>query len=91
VRTRREGGDVVVTWRTEFPARRTRFVVTGTERRRLRYPDDIAYASADGRQRTSFRVRLPHRRGLRVNWVTVTAASTEYGGRPRDVVVPVAR
>ncbi|MEA2445187.1 MAG: hypothetical protein QOJ12_2479, partial [Thermoleophilales bacterium] len=38
VRARRSGRDVVVTWRTEFAARRTQFGVMGTEKRKLTKP-----------------------------------------------------
>jgi hypothetical protein len=89
VRTRRAGGDVIVSWRTAFPARRTQFAVYGTNQGRPRSPTDVTFATVAGRGRTSFRVRLRHKPGLRVNRVTVTAFSTEFGGRPKDVVVRV--
>ena len=72
LRARRRGRKVVVTWRTERPARRSQFLVFGG-RTRKSAPSFGDYVTRRGRGRTHFRVVLRGRRARGVRWVTVIA------------------
>jgi hypothetical protein len=54
VRARRDGADLVVSWRTAFPARHTRFLISANGKG----VPPLASRGLDGRGRRSFRVRL---------------------------------
>jgi hypothetical protein len=81
VRVRRDGDDLVVTWHTASPARRTTFAVYASDR-----GDEVplAFGRARGRGRRSFSVRL--RDAARARRVMVVA-SGESDRRPRHVTV----
>lgn len=89
VRAVRRGGSIVVTWRTEFPARRTFFTVIGQRTRKLgpdAITDEHAFNGVRGRGRTSFRLRLRPRRPAAVRWVGVYAYSSDRTRGHRAVV-----
>jgi hypothetical protein len=80
VRAVRRGGSIVVTWRTEFPARRTIFAAFGQRTRKLgpdAIPDLGSIATVRGRGRTHFRARLRPDRPEALRWVGVYAYSVD--------------
>jgi hypothetical protein len=89
VRAVRRGDSIVVSWRTEFAARRTFFTVIGTRTRKLG-PDAIegprSFAVLRGRGRTRFRARLRPEHPARVRWVRVFAYSFDRTPGHRAVV-----
>jgi hypothetical protein len=89
VRAVRRGGSIVVSWRTEFPARRTFIGVIG-QRRREPGPDSItdtgAFDGVRGRGRTRFRLRLRPERPERIRWIGVYAYSFDRTPGHRAVV-----
>ena len=89
VDARREGNEVVVSWRTDFPARRTSFTVFGLNGRGEEAGVAAEPGFVEGKGRTRFRVRLPILRGRRVRYVTVHASSTEYSREQHTAVVAV--
>jgi hypothetical protein len=91
VRAVRQEGAVVVTWKTDRPAKRVSFRVRGRLSRRDRFP--VVEDSVEGRGRRSFRVRLPLREVRELGDVTVIAVSVVRNRPPHDrrtVVVDVS-
>ena len=91
VRARRRGDEIVVSWTTPFPARRTSFVAYGHLS-----PDADAVPTTDpafveGKARRRFRVRTRIRPGREVRFVTVQANVTEYRGGSAHTTVPLSR
>jgi hypothetical protein len=89
LRAVRRGGVIMVSWRTEFPARRAVFAVIGQRQRRL-VPDTFteppSFAVRRGRGRTHFRARLRPERPERVRWVGVYAYSRDAARGHRAAV-----
>ena len=79
VKARRNGDDIVVTWRTAAPARRQTFIVIGLRRRNSMVEAD-AYELRDGAGQTRFAVVLRPLDPDRVRVVTVFAESYDSGG-----------
>jgi hypothetical protein len=89
VRAVRRGDSIVVTWRTDFPARRTFFNVIGQRGRTLgpdTFIDESAFDGVRGRGRSSFRVRLRPGKPAAVRWVGVYAFSFDRTRGHRAVV-----
>ena len=90
VRARRSGDEILVSWRTPFPARRTGFGVYGHIRRGDEAPSATGLASVEGKGRTRFHARLRTRPGRRARYVSVEAYSTEYSRQQHRATVLVS-
>jgi hypothetical protein len=93
VRARRAGGDILVRWQTDRPARRTSFTAIGRRRRKVSTPFDAqayGFAYAEGRGRRSLSVRLRPRHPRRVRYVVLTATADDPPQRSRRLVVRVS-
>ena len=90
----RRGRSILVSWRTEFPARQVRFFVRPAGKpavRQDRPPFDLgALRVVPGRGRTRFAVRLRPEHPDAVRGLVITATDREGGGN-RKVTVPVTR
>jgi hypothetical protein len=91
VRGRRSGDEIIVTWRTPFPARRTGFAVYGHTRRGDESPSATESAVVNGKGRQRFHARLRIRPGRNARYVSVEASSSEFSRQRHKATVAVRR
>jgi hypothetical protein len=89
--TRTAGGNVIVTWRTRFPARRMAFIAMGRRSRTAIPRFGPAFAFVPGMAHTRFTTTLRADRGQTIRWISVEAYSLEGARSPRAVLIPVGR